>query len=113
MEINIVKDSKNAVADRREIEFTITQEDRTPSKAEVSKELCKKLNLSPEATVVVKMGKEFGTRMPRAIAHSYQNADALKKSEPAFLFERVAKKAKKAAAAAAPASEEKKEEKKE
>ena len=39
MEINIVKDSKNAVADRREIEFTITQEDRTPSKAEVSKDV--------------------------------------------------------------------------
>ncbi len=118
MEINIVKDSKNAVADRREIEFTITQEDRTPSKAEVSKELCKKLNLSPEATVVVRMDQEFGTRMTRAVAHSYPNADALKKVECAYLFERVVTKAKKAAKKAgeqeAPApKEEKKEEKKE
>ena len=117
MEINIVKDSKNEVAKRREIEFTITQEDRTPSKADVSKELCKKLNLSPEATVVVKMGQEFGTRMTRAVAHSYQDADAMKKSEPDFLFERVVKKAKKAAAKAAEApaapAEEKKGEKKE
>jgi len=80
-----VKDSKNSIVNRREIEFTITQEDRTPSKKDVERELCKKLSLSPEATVVVKMAQEFGTRMTRATAHSYPNADAMKKTEPDYL----------------------------
>lgn len=115
MEINIIKDSKNQVINRREIEFTITQEGSTPSKADAAKELCKKLNLMPEATLIVKMDQEFGTRMTRAVAHSYPNTDALKTYEHGYIFERVARKAKKAAASAAeaaPAQPEQKEEKK-
>lgn len=118
MEINVSKDSNNPVIGRREIWFSITQEDRTPSKDDAKKELCKKLNLSPESTIIVRLDQEFGTRMSRALAHSYPSAEALKKFEQEHLFEREVKKAKKAAAAGSgeavqAAAPETKEEKKE
>lgn len=116
MEVEILEDNNNAVIGRREIGLSIIQEDRTPSKEEVKKEVCKKLNLSPDSTLVVKLEQSYGLRQSMAIVHSYPNAAAMKKFERSYLFERHEKKNKKpaggeAAAAAPTPKEEKKEEK--
>jgi len=115
MEVEILKDNNNAVIGRREIELSIIQVDRTPSKEEVKKEVCKKLNLSPESTLVVKLDQSYGLKQSRALVHSYLNTNAMKKFERSYLFERHEKKNKKAAggeAAAAPAPKEAKKEEK-
>ncbi len=112
MEVQILNDNSNSVIGRREIEVSIIQEDRTPSKDEVKKEVCKKLNISPDSTLVVNLSQSYGLRQCKAIVHSYPNPAAMKKFEHAYLFERGEKKAKKAAAAGGEApKEEKKQEK--
>lgn len=116
MEVEITKDNNNAVIGRREIEVSIIQDDRTPSRDEVKKEVCKKLNLSPDSTIVVNLGQMYGLRQCTALLHSYPNSDSMKKFEHSYLFERHEKREKKAAAKAAggeaPAPKEEKKEKK-
>ena len=101
MDIEIKNDRNNAVMNRREVEFFIIQDDKTPSKEDVKREICKKLNLNPEFTVVVSIGQTFGTRQSVALAHSYPNAETMKRQERGYLFERVEAKARKAAKRAA------------
>ncbi|HUC39050.1 MAG TPA: hypothetical protein VL944_02880 [Candidatus Acidoferrum sp.] len=106
MEVSILSDTNNAVMNRREISFSIVQDDRTTSKEEIKKEVCKKLGLSPDTTIVVEIKQEFGVRRSTGRAHSYKSKELLEKEEPKYLLERLAKKEKKEAA-----PEEKKEEK--
>lgn len=113
MELEVINDIKNSVVGRREIEFYIMQDDKTPSIDEVKREICKKLNLSPDSTIVINIGQAFGTRRSKAIAHNYPNAESLKKFEHEYFFERAAKKLKKAAGKASGEAEAPKEEKKE
>ena len=115
MEINVSEDRENTVAGRREIEFYISDENITPSKEEAKKALCKKLNLAPDNTVIVRLDQVFGTKKTNAVAHSYKDQKMLKMMEPSYLEERVERKAKKAAkkaeggAAEAPKAEKKEE----
>ncbi len=112
MEIEIINDSKNSVIGRREIEFYIMQDDKTPKKDDVKQAVCKKLNLSPDATMVVRINQDFGTRRSKALAHTYPSPEQMKKFEHAYLFERKERKDKKAAGKAdAPAPKEEKKEK--
>jgi ribosomal protein S24E len=114
MEVEILEDNNNAVIGRREIELSIIQDDRTPTREEVKRETCKKLNLNPDSTLVVTLLQSYGLRQSRAIVHSYPNPAAMKKFEHSYLFERHEKKNKKEAGGdAAPVKEEKKEGKKE
>ncbi len=111
MELEIIKDRKNDVVGRREIDFYVMQESRTPSIGEVKVEICKKLNLSPDSTVITNLSQSFGARQSRGSARSYPSVEAMKRFEKGFLFNRIEKKAKKASGGAAPKAE-KKEEKK-
>jgi ribosomal protein S24E len=113
MEIEITNDTNNAVAKRREIEFYVIQTDRTPQRDEVKREVCKKLNLSPDSTLVVSLNQTFGVKRSRGIIHSYQNADVMKSNENAYLFERHERRVKKLAKAAAEKGEKPAEEKEE
>lgn len=120
MDVSILSDTNNPVVDRREVRFSVVEDDRTVSKEEVKKEICKQLNMSPDFTIIVEIKQEFGVRRSSGLAHSYKSKEALERAEPKYLIARLAKKnAKKeggAEAAAAPAEapkEEKKKEKKE
>lgn len=110
MEIEVKKDTNNAVVGRREIEFWLMQDDKTPAKEDVKKELCKKLNLHPDATIIVKIDQSYGVKRASGLAHSYKDAEAMKKNEHEYLFEReVAKAKRKEKAEGAAPKEEKKE----
>jgi ribosomal protein S24E len=120
MEIRVEVDKENKLVGRREIEFYVLGEEKTPNKEAIKTELCKKLSLSPDGTVVTRIDQSFGAKQAKGFAHAYKDTAALKKFEPSYLEERQAKRAKKAAgggteaeAATAPAAAGKKEEKEE
>ncbi|MCL5101874.1 MAG: 30S ribosomal protein S24e [Candidatus Marsarchaeota archaeon] len=104
MEIKISNDKENKLFKRREISFAVVGEEKTPSAAEVKKELCKKLNISPDATLIKELYQAFGERLCEGMAVSYESAEAMQKSEQKHKIERRAK-----AAAKVGSGEEKKE----
>ncbi|MCL5092094.1 MAG: hypothetical protein M1364_00325 [Candidatus Marsarchaeota archaeon] len=91
MELKIINDTENNMLKRRELEFYITGYEATNSKADAKRELCKKLNLSPDNTVIVSLNQEFGMKRSVGIAHSYSSAAELEKVEPKFIIERMKK----------------------
>ncbi|MDE1762179.1 MAG: 30S ribosomal protein S24e [Candidatus Micrarchaeota archaeon] len=96
MDIKIEHDSENKLLGRKEIEFTISYKGATPTKEQVREAICKRLNISPELTVVVNISPLYGTSESRALAHSYSSKEAMA-VEKKYLAERAAKKAGKAA----------------
>ena len=105
MELKITNDRENALMGRREITFYIDGEEKTPSAAAGKKELCKKLNLDPESTIVTKVEQRFGMRRAECAAHSYKEHGAMERNEPAHLLERVKKRSAKQDGAAEPKAE--------
>ena len=91
MELKIMNDTENSMLKRRELEFYITGYDATNSKADAKRELCKKLNLSPDNTIIVSLNQEFGMKRSVGIAHSYSSAAELERVEPKFIIERMKK----------------------
>jgi len=96
MEIKISSDNNNKLFKRREIGFMIIGEDKTPSALEVRKELCKKLNISPDATLIKELEQAFGEKLCKGIAVSYESAEALQKNEQKHKLGRRAKAEEKA-----------------
>jgi ribosomal protein S24E len=114
MEIEIANDSENKTVGRREITFYVLDYAATPTKDLIKTELCKKLNIHPDSTVIVRMDQTFGTKRGTCVAHSYATAEAMKHYEQKHLFERsVIAKKRKEEKAAGKAKQEQSEEKKE
>lgn len=109
MELKIISNTDNKLLSRKEISFSVEQSGSTVTRAEVSKELCKKLNLNPDGMVIVRIDQSFGTRESRGLAHSYENKQTLERYESKKLSGKGTKKPK---AGAAPKEEPKKEESK-
>lgn len=104
MEMKILSNNENKLLNRREISFSVEQSGSTVTRAEVAKELSKKLNLNPDGMVIVKINQSFGTRESRGVAHSYENKQMVEKYESKKLSGNGTKKK------AAPEEEPKKEE---
>ncbi len=111
MDIDVTKDVQNKLLKRREIQFSLDYPDKTPSKDAVKEEICKKLNLNPASTVIVKIEQLYGGKKSACVVHSYESEEAMK-IEAKYLFERHGKK-EHAAKEAAETKEQKKEESKE
>jgi ribosomal protein S24E len=94
MEIEITNDRKNALLGRREIDFYIIEDDRTPSKEEVKTELCKKLSLSPESTIIVRIDQSFGVKRSSGSAHSYGKKEDIRRNEAKRVIKHMDKKPK-------------------
>ena len=93
MELSIISDQTNPAASRREISFSVVQDDKTASKEEIKKELCSRLNLSPDTTIIVSVRQEFGVRRSVGVAHSYASKEQMDGSEPGYLTARLSKMA--------------------
>lgn len=91
MEIKILSNVENKHLDRKEISFSVIEESSTPSREALKTELCKKLNLSPDSTIVVNVAQSFGTKQSLCVAHSYKSKESLEKSEPKHILDRIAK----------------------
>ncbi|MCL4372389.1 30S ribosomal protein S24e [Candidatus Marsarchaeota archaeon] len=95
MEIKITSDKKNKIFNRREINFVVVGEGSTPSAAEVKKDLCKKLNLNPDATTVRQIKQVFGSMTCECDAVSYETPAELAQNEKKYLLSRREKSASK------------------
>jgi ribosomal protein S24E len=100
--MSILSDEENKTLNRREIEFAVVQEASTESREEIKIELCKKLNLNPDCTVISTIHQEFGMRRSRGTAHSYKSKEEMGKTEPKYLIDRLSKKNKDGSGAAKP-----------
>lgn len=87
-----MSDKENRLLKRREIEFSVEQEAGTPEREELTKEICKKLSLSPDSTVVVRVDQGFGRKKSTGVVHSYESRELLEKTEPKHLLARIGKK---------------------
>ena len=94
MNIEIIEERKNeALGNRKEITFVASYEGGTAAKEELKVELCKKLNLAPEGTMIVRMEQQYGRHECKGIAHSYEKEEDMKRIEPKHLLKRMEKKA--------------------
>ncbi|MGD0729485.1 MAG: hypothetical protein ABR981_05405 [Candidatus Micrarchaeaceae archaeon] len=107
MEMKILSNNENKLLNRKEIKFWVLQDSSTVRKEDIKKEICKKLNLSPENTIVVRIDQGFGTKESSGIAHSYETKELLEKYESKRLQARIAKKAAKSEKKEEPKQEEK------
>jgi ribosomal protein S24E len=103
MDLSITSNKENKTIGRKEIEFSVFA-DAGVKRDDLKAELCKKLNISPASTIVVRIDSGFGSKMSTGIAHSYNDEATLKKYESRRLLERLGVVEKVAKAAAAPAA---------
>ena len=95
MELKILTDNENKLMNRREITFRVTQEGSTANRTELTKELCKRLNLHPDCTIVVKIYQGYGIKEGSGLAHSYKTKEMLEKYEKKSILARIARKSAK------------------
>lgn len=104
MEIKIIEEREEKLFGRKEITFETSYEGRTPSGEEAKQEICKKLGLSPDLTVVIRIDQAYGRGMSTVKVHSYAKKEVM---------DRLVRKPKEASAkkaeAAKPAAEKKEE----
>jgi ribosomal protein S24E len=103
MDLNITSNKENKTIGRKEIEFSVVAE-AAIKRDDLKAELCKKLNISPNSTIVVRIDSGFGSKTSTGIAHSYADEATLKKYESRRLLERLGVVEKVAKAAPAPAA---------
>ena len=92
MDLNITSDSNNKALDRREIEFSVVQDSATANKDEIKRELCKRLNLDPDSTIINSLKQEFGVRRCAGSANSYRSKEEMERLEPAYIIKRLSKR---------------------
>ncbi|MCF3653340.1 MAG: 30S ribosomal protein S24e [Aigarchaeota archaeon] len=81
MNLEIIKDRKNPLLGRREIEAIIIYESGTPKRDEVREEIAKRYNVEKERVIIEKMESLFGTRKARAHIHIYDSVEYAKMYE--------------------------------
>ena len=96
MEVKITSSTENKLLNRKEIEFEAVQDGSTASRVELTKEICKKLSLHPDSTIIVRINQGFGSKESTGIAHSYASKEMLEKYEPKKLVARMVKRSGKA-----------------
>ncbi|BCS91323.1 MAG: 30S ribosomal protein S24e [Candidatus Micrarchaeota archaeon] len=89
MRIEILEDTKIDALNRRQIRLKVTDITSTVARADLHKELCKKLALNPEATIITRIDQLYGKREALAIAHVYNSKEELLKIEPKHILKRA------------------------
>jgi ribosomal protein S24E len=102
MELNIEKEHENKLFERKEIKANASYKAKTPTRAEVKEELCKKKNLDPEMVEIVSIDQEYGQKRCTITAYAYLTKEAKQRGA----FKLSAKKKQAIAKAAEPAKKE-------
>ncbi len=92
MDIAVTSDKEEKLYSRRSIAFSMTYDKSTPSKEQARTELCKRLNLMPDLTIITDIVQDYGTRTCTAHANSYASKDALQRFERRHVLSRLSKK---------------------
>lgn len=101
MDVNIVRDERNELLDRREIEFMISFEGATPPRYEIKGKICAMLNIKEELCVLGPLEQHFGKTQLEGALRAYDTQESLSQVEEEYLIKRGA-----APQAAAPEPEE-------
>ncbi len=107
MELQIIKDKKNPLLNRREVSLKIVNKG-TPSRIEVKNKLAAMANSKPELIVIEQLNTAFGKQEIMGAASIYESEERLKQLAHQHLVARDAPKPteeKAAEASAAPAAE--------
>ena len=88
MDIKILKDKKNALLNRRELEFVVKYEGPTPSRNDVRNKLAAILNAPFEMLVIQRIKTEYGMQESEGYAKLYENANRMKEVELEYILKR-------------------------
>ena len=94
MEVKVIEDKENVFFNRREISFYVHGFEATPKRDEIKQEICKRLNLSPELTIIVSISQRFGIKQCAVLAHSYKDKDGMERYTAKYILERASGKKK-------------------
>src|SRR5512138_793249 len=95
MEIKVLEEKNNPLLQRREIQFSVTQNLGTPSRQEIKNKLAAYLNSKPELVIIERMKQEFGKRETKGYAKIYETPERLKSVETEHIIQRNEKKPEK------------------
>jgi len=90
MDIKVVKDKKNSLLNRRELDFVVKYEGSTPSRNDVKNKLAAMLNAPLELLVIQRIKTEYGMQESKGYAKLYEDADRMKQVEQAYVLKRNA-----------------------
>jgi len=88
MEFEFVKDIRNDLLGRREIEFLLSYSGATPARAQVQGKLCAVLSLKESLVVIDSMKTAFGAPQLRGTARAYDTEEAKTRTERPYLSAR-------------------------
>jgi small subunit ribosomal protein S24e len=90
MDIRILKDKKNALLNRRELDFIVKYEGSTPSRSDIRNKLAAMLNAPLELLVIQRIKTEYGMQEGKGYAKLYDNTDRMKEVELEHILKRNA-----------------------
>ena len=90
MDIKIIKDKKNSLLNRRELDFIVIYEGSTPSRIDVRNKLAAMLNAPLELLVIQRIKTEYGMQESKGYAKLYEDADRMKQVEQEYVLKRNA-----------------------
>lgn len=90
MDIRIIKDKKNLLLNRRELDFVVKYEGSTPSRNDIKNKLAAMLNAPLELLVVQKIKTEYGMQEAKGYAKLYDEAARMKEVELEYVQKRNA-----------------------
>lgn len=90
MDIKVVKDKKNSLLNRRELDFIVKYEGSTPSRNDVRNKLAAMLNAPLDLLVIQRIKTEYGMQESKGYAKLYEDADRMKQVEQAYVLKRNA-----------------------
>ena len=88
MDIRIIKDKKNLLLNRRELDFVLRYEGSTPSRNDVKNKLAAMLNAPLELLVVQRIKTEYGMQEAKGYAKFYEDAARMKEVELEYVLKR-------------------------
>ncbi|HWR26010.1 MAG TPA: 30S ribosomal protein S24e [Methanosarcina sp.] len=88
MDIKILKDKKNELLNRRELDFAVKYEGPTPSRNDVRSKLAAMLNAPLELLVIQRIKTEYGMQEGKGYAKLYEDANRMKAVELEHVLKR-------------------------
>ena len=92
MKIEIIKDEKNVLLDRRDIVCNVISEGTTASRENVKNMLVALLDTKSELMILDRMNTQYGTQNILGYARLYNDLQQLQAVEPAYMIARNASK---------------------
>jgi ribosomal protein S24E len=81
MEMKVIENRENKIFRRREILIEASYDEKTPSREAVKEAVCKKLNLDPDSTLIVKISQLSGSKKSSIKVQSYSDKEGMKSFE--------------------------------